>query len=1099
MKSFSFIFVLFFFSFNLFSQSLVHLQEGRTNARIISDNQYALSFTSSLSGFDVLGVKTKDGEYIRIIVPEYYPDKHISNPELPVMTKLIEVPLDSEFEIRIKSFDEQIVNLNEYGLDFPILPNQESVSKSADYDRLPFQKNSRIYTDKEYYETQIVSVELLSKMRGVQIAQLSVSPFSYDIESNTLIVRNNIEAEIIYKNVDFQKTAQLKADKYSPAFGSAYNTLWNYKSPETKGAISRYPIKYVIVSHRMFESALDSFVKWKTKKGFYVSVAYTDEIGTTANEIKSYLQGLYNAGTAEDPAPTYVLFVGDVAQVAYAKQIPGSGWFDDGHVTDMYYCEYDGGNDYIPEVYFGRFSASSVAQLNPQIEKTLMFEKYTFPDPSFLGEVVLVAGSDNSWAPTHANGQVNYSHNYYFNDDHGVTEANVYLHPASSGQATAIRTRIGQGVGLANYTAHCDETGWADPKFSVSHISSLNNENKYFFSIGNCCLSNKFEVGECFGEALVRANKKGAVAHIGGSNSTYWDEDFYWTVGLTSTITANVTYEQSGLGAYDHLFHDRGEDPYPSAYEMIYAGNMAVEASTSSLKKYYWEIYHVMGDPSLMPYVGVPEQIQASYLASLQIGMSSLTVNTEENAYVALSNDGVLLDAVLANSSGIAVLNFDALTNVGNLDIVITKQFRAPLIQQIAVIPNDNDYDAMLSAIIAPTSQIHISQASFVPSVKIMNLGQIDLNSVVVAYILDNQEPVTLDWTGNLESLETEVVNFPEITLTEGSHIFTAFVENPNGETDQYPQNDEMTKNVLVYSGNVKIESIQSPEDSYCNTNTLSPKITIKNMDSESVSSCLISYVCEGITDEFSWTGNLASNSTTQITFPEKTFPDGHNNIVFTIESVNDGSNLASFGNSLEKNFKVISVANTIIVDILSDYFPEQNTWELTMDETSELIYTESLSNANSHHIKELCLGNGCYTFEITDSNNDGMNGWWLNSAKGSVKITNASTSETLWEYTSSGNWSSKTFQFCLDLTDIESHTANINIYPNPSTGIINIENENIISNISVFNNIGQMLENKNYKDSNISIDLHNLPNGIYFIKITDDTKVITRKITLNK
>src|SRR5690554_5679034 len=262
MKSFSFIFVLFFFSFNLFSQSLVHLQEGRTNARIISDNQYALSFTSSLSGFDVLGVKTKDGEYIRIIVPEYYPDKHISNPELPVMTKLIEVPLDSEFEIRIKSFDEQIVNLNEYGLDFPILPNQESVSKSADYDRLPFQKNSRIYTDKEYYETQIVSVELLSKMRGVQIAQLSVSPFSYDIESNTLIVRNNIEAEIIYKNVDFQKTAQLKADKYSPAFGSAYNTLWNYKSPETKGAISRYPIKYVIVSHRMFESALDSFVKW---------------------------------------------------------------------------------------------------------------------------------------------------------------------------------------------------------------------------------------------------------------------------------------------------------------------------------------------------------------------------------------------------------------------------------------------------------------------------------------------------------------------------------------------------------------------------------------------------------------------------------------------------------------------------------------------------------------------------------------------------------------------------------------------------------------------------------------------------------------------
>src|SRR5690606_18674516 len=144
------------------------------------------SFTSSLSGFDILGVKAKDGEYIRIVVPEYYPDKNVSNPELPVMTRLIEVPLDAEFEVRIKSFDEQIVNLNEYGIDLQILPNQPSVSKSADYDKLPFYKNSSIYEDKEFYETQPVSVELLSKMRGIQIAQIRVSPFSYDIESNTL-------------------------------------------------------------------------------------------------------------------------------------------------------------------------------------------------------------------------------------------------------------------------------------------------------------------------------------------------------------------------------------------------------------------------------------------------------------------------------------------------------------------------------------------------------------------------------------------------------------------------------------------------------------------------------------------------------------------------------------------------------------------------------------------------------------------------------------------------------------------------------------------------------------------------------------------------
>lgn len=1099
MKKLSYILVLLFSTINLFSQSLVSLQEGRTNATIISNTQYSLSFTSSLSGFDILGVKAKDGEYIRIVVPEYYPDKNVSNPELPVMTRLIEVPLDAEFEVRIKSFDEQIVNLNEYGIDLQILPNQPSVSKSADYDKLPFYKNSSIYEDKEFYETQPVSVELLSKMRGIQIAQIRVSPFSYDIESNTLIIKNNIEAEIIYKNADFKKTAQLKADKYSPAFGSAYNSLWNFKAPATKGAIDRYPIKYVIVSDRMFEAALNSFIKWKTKKGFYVTVAYTDEIGTTATAIKAYLQGLYNAGTAEDPAPTYVLFVGDVAQVPYSKQVAGSGWWDEGHVTDMYYCEYDGGTDYIPEVYFGRFSASTVAHLAPQIEKTLMFEQYTFPDPSYLGEAVLVAGDDNSWASTHANGQVNYAHNYYFNADHGVTTLHKYLYPQSSQLAAEIRSKLGQGVGYANYSAHCDYDGWANPSFTISHIPSLNNEDKYFFSVGNCCLSNKFE-SECFGEALVRANKKGAVAHIGGSNSTYWDEDFYWTVGLTSTITANVTYEESSQGAYDHLFHDRGEEPYPSAYEMIYAGNMAVEASTSANKKYYWEIYHVMGDPSLMPYVGVPEQIQATYLSVMQIGMSSLTVNTEENAYVALSNNGVLLDAVLANSSGIAVLNFETLTSTGNLDIVITKQFRAPLIEQIMVIPSDNDYDAMLSSIIAPQSQIHINNASLVPSIEIMNLGLLNLTSVNVGYILDEQAPVTLNWTGNLAQLETAIVNFPEITLTSGNHTFTAFVSEPNEQTDQYPANDQKTQNVLVYSGNVKIESIQSPEDKICNTSLLSPKVTIKNMDNEPLSSCVVSYVCGGITDEFTWSGNLAQNETTQITFPENSFPDGNNTITFTIETVNGGGNSANFGASLEKNFKVISVANTIVFDITSDYFPSHNAWSLTHNETSELIYSESLSNANEHHITELCLGDGCYTFEITDSNGDGMNGWFLFPDKGSVKITNSTTSEVLWEYTSSGNWTSKTFEFCLDLTHAATRMISLNVFPNPSTGIVNVESTYGISNICVYNNFGQIVENKNYKGQNIiEMDLQSLPNGVYIMKITDNTEVTFKKIVLNK
>ncbi|HPT72746.1 MAG TPA: hypothetical protein PLE74_10750, partial [Candidatus Cloacimonadota bacterium] len=39
---------------------------------------------------------------------------------------------------------------------------------------------------------------------------------------------------------------------------------------------------------------------------------------------------------------------------------------------------------------------------------------------------------------------------------------------------------------------------------------------------------------------------------------------------------------------------------------MIYMGNLAVTQEASSLTTYYWEVYSIMGDPSLSPYMGVP-------------------------------------------------------------------------------------------------------------------------------------------------------------------------------------------------------------------------------------------------------------------------------------------------------------------------------------------------------------------------------------------------------------------------------------------------------------------------------------------------------------
>ncbi len=73
-----------------------------------------------------------------------------------------------------------------------------------------------------------------------------------------------------------------------------------------------------------------------------------------------------------DPAPSFVLFVGDTGQ------IPSEIGSSTNKVTDLYYCSVDG--DMFPEMYYGRFSATTVPQLETQVDRTIEYEQYQFPD-----------------------------------------------------------------------------------------------------------------------------------------------------------------------------------------------------------------------------------------------------------------------------------------------------------------------------------------------------------------------------------------------------------------------------------------------------------------------------------------------------------------------------------------------------------------------------------------------------------------------------------------------------------------------------------------------------------------------------------------------
>lgn len=682
---------------SVFSLSLnakdIKLTETSNQLSITEKSLTNFTFVNHLSEINTLKVKSEAGVFTKLIVPGYGENAKKGNAELPVLEELINVPIGAEIAIKIINSEEKLISLSDYGITNLVFPTQPSLLKSEDAANAPFYYNEEYYNYDGFYSSDVVATELLGKMRGQQLARISISPFKYNPVTNQLKVITKLEVKIEFKNTNIASHIANKKKYYSAEFDHLYKSCINYLPLQEKDVITTYPIKYVIVSDPQFQTALQPLVEWKTKKGFMVVEGYTNNplVGNTTTSIHAYLKNMYDNATVNDPAPTYVLFVGDDAQVPS---------FNNGnHLSDMYYCEFDGNGDFYPEMYYGRFSAVTAGDVEAQVHKTLTYEQYTFSDPSFLDETVLVAGVDASMAPTYGNGQINYGTDNYFNIAHGLTVYN-YLYgsgtPITSDMpqaAAAIIADVSGGVGFANYTAHCGPSGWSDPSFTTSDIPGLQNNDEYGFMIGNCCQSNKFDVAVCFGEGLLRANNKGAVGYIGGSNNTYWNEDFWWAVG-NGSISANPNYAGTGLAMYDCLMHENGEqqaDWFITAGQMIHSGNLAV-TQAGGAEQYYWEIYHVMGDPSLMPYIGVPTTLTVSHGAATPVGTTSFTVTTEENAYVAISMNGVLLDAQLADVTGIVNLTFPAISNVGTADIVVTKQFKEPYMGTVQIISPTGPY-----------------------------------------------------------------------------------------------------------------------------------------------------------------------------------------------------------------------------------------------------------------------------------------------------------------------------------------------------------------------------------------------------------------------
>jgi hypothetical protein len=766
------LFIVLISSFLVAKDFDIELQGKGNLVQVLRNDYLNLSLSFHFEGINHINVETGKGIFSELIIPQTYATGDLGTPKLPAAKKLIEIPFGAEMNIRVVNYDVTEYKLADYGIYHPLMPVQPSLAKNVDPATVKFEYQEKVYQQNSFVRSQLATVEALGTLRGMRLARVEIAPVEYNPVAGTIRVYTDVQIEIDFNGVDYARTEFVKKATASPYFSVISNQILNSRNVyDDHPDLLKYPVKYLLVYHPMFEAQLQPFIDWKIKKGFHVIAVSTSVTGTSFAQIQTWIHGQYNSATPENPAPSFILLVGDTAQV------PAQQGSSSQKMTDLYYASVDG--DYFPDMYYGRLSATNTTQLQNQLNKILSYEKYEFADPTYLDNVTLIAGEDGTWNPRVGQPTIQYGTQNYFNTAHGFATINTYL----TSYAGCYNT-VNGGLGFINYTAHGSETSWAGPVLNQAQVNAFTNVGKPTFAIGNCCLAADFGYAECFGETWLRASN-GAVGYIGSSPSSYWFEDFYWSVGAFPIVGNNngyvPSYAETTWGAYDGAFVSN----YNVMGSTFFVGNLAVTEvdiqnyPQHSSPLYYWQAYNLLGDPSVFPYYTQAEVNTVSYMDVLPIGLDFFEVAALPGSYVAISYNGVLKGTAIVPQSGpgSVVVPIEPIYDSGMADIVVTGYGLQPYISQVLVAPLDGPYVTIHAVSVNAGNDNIIEFGETVHlTVSLRNVGVEAATGVQMAITVNNQFITLLDGTETVGTIMPDQI----VTFTNAFQ-FNVANSVPNG------------------------------------------------------------------------------------------------------------------------------------------------------------------------------------------------------------------------------------------------------------------------------------------------------------------------------
>ena len=541
--------------------------------------------------------------------------------------------------------------------------------------------------------------------------------------------------------------------KVSAAFMPIYRSMVDNFDRSYLRDATVVPSKMLIITHESLlnELYLQTFTDWKNQKGIKTEVVTLEDIGSTNDQIKAYIQNIYD--TSEEP-PDFILLMGDTDNIYEIPSFYIVSTGGDSNVTDHPYTLLDG-DDYFPEMIIGRMSFDVLIEFRTIIAKTLYYEKEPFMDSTHWFEnATLVAGNYSSSPPLPSTPVkvTKWLRDKMF--DYGYNEIDEIYYPPNNPGSSLITASINEGVGVITYRGWGDANGWHFPYYHISNLNNLNNHKMLPIMTSIVCNTGDFantSVDPCFGEAWLRlgtpGNPRGGAIFIGPS-------DLY-----TSTKYNNAIFSGLWYGVLDEEIHTFGSAVLRGKFELY--NNFPAKREPGGDVEFYFSVYNILGDPSLSIWTTVPQYISCNLPAEVNVGTNFIEIdlNGLDGAIVtAIKDDEFYSIAVVEDGSALVYL--ESLT-AGEILLTITQPNYHPFQDTIDVIQVNID----LGLEDVTSTNAIVAGATVQLDITLKNYGTQNANSVSADLSSDNSNVNIITTSANFGDINAGAA------VTEGYEI----------------------------------------------------------------------------------------------------------------------------------------------------------------------------------------------------------------------------------------------------------------------------------------------------------------------------------------